>query len=104
MRAVFGSAASSVAGSLSARKLNTTKRSDLDLSVGEGLVAALKADTLSLIAWHVGMYSLMALAQFYFFRHLLGEQTRRSSGSPCKSPCSPASSPWLIKVGIKERM
>ncbi len=34
------------------------------LSPGKGLVAALKADALSLIAWQVGMYGLMALVQF----------------------------------------
>ncbi|MGH1570781.1 DUF4396 domain-containing protein [Methylobacterium sp. P31] len=34
------------------------------LSPGEGIVAALKADTLSLIFWQVGMYGSMALAQF----------------------------------------
>jgi hypothetical protein len=31
------------------------------LSPGKGLVAAVKADTLSLISWQVGMYGLMAL-------------------------------------------
>ena len=31
-----------------------------NLSVGEGLVQAVKADTLSLTAWQVGMYGFMA--------------------------------------------
>ena len=35
-----------------------------DLSPGAGIAAALKADTLSLISWQVGMYGFMALAQF----------------------------------------
>ena len=33
----------------------------------EGLVAALKADTLALTAWQIGMYGLMAFAQFHVF-------------------------------------
>jgi hypothetical protein len=38
-----------------------------NLSFSEGLVAALKADTLSLTAWQVGMYGWMAAANFLFF-------------------------------------
>ena len=38
-----------------------------NLSVREGLVAALKADTLALTAWQIGMYGLMAFAQFHVF-------------------------------------
>lgn len=37
------------------------------LSVGEGLRAALKADTLSVTAWQVGMYGWMALVTFEIF-------------------------------------
>lgn len=33
------------------------------LSVGEGILAALKADTLSLTAWQFGMYGFMPVAQ-----------------------------------------
>ena len=40
------------------------------LSFGRGIVAALKADTLSLTAWQVGMYGFMALAQIVYFRIL----------------------------------
>lgn len=36
-----------------------------DLSPGKGIVAALKADTLSLASWQVGMYGFMAFAQLY---------------------------------------
>lgn len=42
------------------------------LGFKSGLVAALKADTLSLSAWQIGMYGLMAFAQFFLFRQLLG--------------------------------
>ena len=38
-----------------------------DLSVGEGLKTAVKADTLSLTVWQVGMYGWMAIAFFVFF-------------------------------------
>ena len=44
------------------------------LSPGEGLVAAVKADTASLIAWQVGMYGLMALTQFWLYPLLAGRQ------------------------------
>jgi Domain of unknown function (DUF4396) len=50
-----------------------------NLSVRDGLVAALKADTLSLIAWQIGMYGMMAFAQFYLFRHLLGAMAQVNS-------------------------
>ena len=39
----------------------------------DGIVAAVKADTLSLTAWQVGMYGFMAIAQFAYFRPLLGK-------------------------------
>jgi hypothetical protein len=42
-----------------------------DLSLGAGLVAAVKADALSLSAWQIGMYGYMAFAQFVLFRHLM---------------------------------
>ena len=50
------------------------------LPPGKGLVAALKADTLSLTAWQVGMYGFMAFAQFYVFRAVLG--TRLETNTP----------------------
>lgn len=37
------------------------------LSMGEGLKAAIKADTLSLTAWQIGMYGWMAIALFVLF-------------------------------------
>ena len=37
------------------------------LSPARGLVEAIKADTLSLTAWQLGMYGFMALARFWFF-------------------------------------
>jgi Domain of unknown function (DUF4396) len=37
------------------------------LSFREGIIAAAKADTLSLTAWQVGMYGFMAIAYFAIF-------------------------------------
>lgn len=44
------------------------------LSPGQGIVAALKADTLSLAAWQIGMYCLMAVLQFIVFTRAFGGQ------------------------------
>lgn len=41
------------------------------LSPGQGIIAAIKADTLSLTAWQVGMYGSMAFAYFFVFRTVL---------------------------------
>jgi len=41
------------------------------LGVAEGIRAAVKADTLSLTAWQVGMYGFMAFAYFYLFGRML---------------------------------
>jgi len=83
-----------------------------NLSVRDGLVAALKADTLTVIGWQIGMYGLMAFAQFYIFRPLLGEAAVNSpefwftmqiamlAGFITSYPVNW----WLIKIGIKERM
>lgn len=43
-----------------------------DLSVGQGIVQALKADIASISAWQVGMYGLMAIMQFTVYRPLFG--------------------------------
>jgi hypothetical protein len=42
------------------------------LSAAQGILAALKADALSLIAWQIGMYGLMAVLQFVVFKHSFG--------------------------------
>ena len=41
------------------------------LSPKQGLIAALKADTLSLTSWQVGMYGWMAISAFVIFDHEL---------------------------------
>jgi hypothetical protein len=55
-----------------------------NLGVKDGIVAALKADTLSLIAWQVGMYAVMGVGQFLFFRSELGK-TMPASTPECPS-------------------
>jgi Domain of unknown function (DUF4396) len=84
-----------------------------NLSVAEGLKAAVKADTLSLTAWQVGMYGFMAIAQFYLFWSLLGlrlevdtfefwfmMQIAMMAGFITAYPVNW----WLIRRGLKEKM
>jgi hypothetical protein len=84
-----------------------------DLSLGRGIIAALKADSLSLTAWQIGMYCLMAVLQFVVFKHAFGHQAPVDSvefwaamqvamigGYLTSYPMNW----WLIRAGIKERM
>ena len=84
-----------------------------NLSVGRGIVEAVKADALSLTAWQVGMYGFMAVAQFVIFRRLIGVRLEVNSfefwfmmqiamlaGFLTSYPVNW----WLLKRGIKERM
>ncbi|MFO1039663.1 MAG: DUF4396 domain-containing protein [Geminicoccaceae bacterium] len=84
-----------------------------DLSVGQGLWQAVKADTLSLTAWQLGMYGFMAIAAFWIFRDLLG--TRLETASPefwfmmqiamlAGFMTAYPVNWWLIRSGIKEAM
>ena len=83
------------------------------LAFGKGLVAALKADTLSLAAWQVGMYGFMALAQFGWFASAYGAmaevdtpefwfamQLAMLAGLATAFPVNW----WLLRAGIKEPM
>ncbi len=79
------------------------------LSVKAGLVAALKADTLSLTAWQIGTYGWMALATFVLFGHELEKTTpvfwfmmqiAMWLGFATSYPVNW----WLLKQGIKEAM
>jgi hypothetical protein len=47
-----------------------------NLSPAQGLLAALKADAASISAWQVGMYGLMAVIQFGWYRHSFGAVAR----------------------------
>lgn len=79
------------------------------LSPKQALVAALKADTLSLTFWQIGMYGWMAIAVFAIFNHLLKAsdpvfwlmmQIGMLAGFATAYPINW----WLIKKGIKEAM
>lgn len=84
-----------------------------DISVREGIVAALKADTASLLSWQIGMYGFMALAHFWFFPDVLGQALTTQSvefwfvmqlamlcGFVTAYPVN-----WgLIRIGVKEAM
>ena len=79
------------------------------LSAGPGLIAAIKADTLSLTAWQVGMYGWMAIAYFLIFRRQLSTATvdfwfmmqiAMLAGFATAYPMNW----WLIRRGIKQAM
>jgi hypothetical protein len=80
-----------------------------NLSPRQGLIAALKADALSLSAWQVGMYGWMAVAVFLIFGHELRiddpsfwfmMQIAMITGFFSAYPVNC----WLLATGIKERM
>ncbi|MEO7337560.1 MAG: DUF4396 domain-containing protein [Caldimonas sp.] len=84
-----------------------------NLSVAQGVFAALKADTLSLVSWQVGMYGFMAIAQFLVFDRFFGKraevdtpefwfamQLAMIGGFITACPVNW----WLIRRGIKEKM
>lgn len=83
------------------------------LSPAAGILAALKADTFSLLSWQIGMYGFMAFAQLYVFEHLLGHraevdtvefwfamQLAMVAGFVTAYPVNW----WLIRSGVKEKM
>lgn len=83
------------------------------LGLAQGLWAAIKADTLSLTAWQIGMYGFMAIAFFWIFGDLLRTELKVNSfefwfmmqiamiaGFATSYPVNW----WLLKVGLKEKM
>jgi len=79
-----------------------------NLTVGKSLMAALKADTLSLCSWQLGMYGWMAVVVFLLF----GELPKTSPVFWCMMQLAmvfgfltsyPANW-WLLQKGWKERM
>lgn len=80
-----------------------------NLSPGQGLWAAIKADTLSLTAWQVGMYGWMAITIFLMFGHEIPQtspvfwfmmQIAMLAGFLTSYPVNW----WLIRKGVKEAM
>lgn len=80
-----------------------------NLGLVEGLKAAVKADTASLIAWQVGMYGWMAIATFAIFDRELEKTTpvfwfmmqiAMGAGFLTSWPVNA----WLVSAGLKEKM
>lgn len=79
------------------------------LSSAEGLKEALKADTLSLLAWQLGMFGWMALATFVIFHHELAKSNptfwlMMQIAMCCGFVTSYPVNRWLLRRGIKEAM
>ncbi len=81
-----------------------------NLSVSEGLVAAVKADTLSIAAFQVGMYGWMLIMHYVLFPmpHLEANQPlfwmMMQVAMVCGFVTSLPMNWWLVKVGWKEKM
>ena len=80
-----------------------------DLSVGEGVIAAIKADTLSLTAFEIGLFGWMLLMRFVFFDPPLhpDEPTywfMMQIGMVLGYFTSYPMNWWLVRKGIKEAM
>lgn len=78
-----------------------------------GVWAAVKADTLSLAAWQVGMYGFMAVVHFGLYERVLGARLAVNSfefwffmqiGMLCGFATAYPVNAWLIRKGWKERM
>lgn len=80
-----------------------------DMGARTALMAALKADSLSLTAWQIGMYGWMAIATFLIFGHELSQtspvfwfmmQIAMLAGFCSSYPINA----WLLRRGIKHAM
>ncbi len=83
------------------------------LSVGQGLIQAVKADALSLTSWQIGMYGFMAIAHFWIFGHLLSASLEVPTvefwfmmqiAMICGFATAYPVNWWLISRGVKEKM
>jgi hypothetical protein len=83
------------------------------LGLRDGIVAALKSDTLTVTFWQVGMYGFMALAQYGYFRPLIGRMLDVNTpefwftmqlAMLCGFVTGYPVNWWLIEAGIKEKM
>lgn len=81
-----------------------------DLGVRDGIKAALKADTLSLIAFEVGLFGWMAIMQLVLFTdpHLKPDRAAywflMQVGMVIGFATAYPANVWLIRRGIKEAM
>ncbi len=83
------------------------------LSLGKGIIAAVKADTLSLTAWQCGMYGFMAIAHFVIFKIGFGTKLDPASvefwfmmqvAMICGFLTAYPVNWWRIGSGLKEKM
>lgn len=79
------------------------------LGLKDGVVTAIKADTLSLTAFEVGLFGWMALSSFVFFHHQLHPDSpvywfMMQIGMVIGFATSYPMNWWLISKGIKEKM
>ena len=84
-----------------------------NLGVGDGIVAAVKADIASISAWQIGMYGLMAIIQFGWYAHAFGGIAEVNTPefwfamqlSMLAGFCTSYPVNWLlIRAGLKEEM
>ena len=84
-----------------------------DLSVGQGLWQAIKADTFSISSWQIGMYGAMALFQFAWFERSFGGIAKADTPefwfamqiAMLAGFCTAYPVNWLlVRKGLKERM
>jgi hypothetical protein len=79
------------------------------LSPMRGIIEAVKADALSLIAWQIGMYGWMAIVIFGLFGHDLAKTSpvfwlMMQVAMLCGFATSYPVNWWLVRAGIKEKM
>jgi hypothetical protein len=80
-----------------------------NLSTGQALGAALKADSLSLTSWQIGMYGWMAIAVFGIYGHELQKTDpvfwfMMQIAMICGFVTSYPINWWLLRKGVKEVM
>jgi hypothetical protein len=81
-----------------------------NLSLGQGLIAAVKSDTFSIVTFEIGLFAWMALTFFVFFPHPHLKPTEAGYwfmmqiGMILGFFTSYPMNRWLIKAGWKEAM
>ena len=80
-----------------------------NLSVKEAVIAAVKADILSLTSWQIGMYGWIAAAVFLIFRHEIPVTNpvfwfMMQIAMLCGFLTSYPVNIWLLQKGVKEKM
>ena len=84
-----------------------------DLSMGQGLLQAVKADAASITSWQVGMYGFMAIAQLLWFQPAYGGSAQVNTpefwfamqiAMLCGFATAYPVNWWLIRAGVKEKM